>query len=284
MRRQSVLNGDDGVVLAPDEHERDVLGEVEAVAGVDALAQRIHDRAQRVHERRPGLRILERGMAARQFCEIGAGVDSQPPEQPPDRAAGVQHAGTGQHRQHDLRQRQRGRAQQQAQVPAQAAAVHQHQALAALRELVGQLHRDPATQRVAHEGRALMAERHHQVPHAAGMGAQRVVTARLRGLAVSDQVRRYDGEAGGQVRQDSLPRGRRRGDPVHEHDRRPTAGYSGRPRGVRAARAPSARIPRPEAAERRLRPFGWLCGSCPEPTLSEDLPAPSGVFATASCP
>jgi len=54
-----MLDGDDRVALAPDDQERDVLGEVEAIGGVHPLSQRIHDRPQRVHEGRAGLRVLE---------------------------------------------------------------------------------------------------------------------------------------------------------------------------------------------------------------------------------
>ena len=72
----------------------------------------------------------------------------------------------------------------------EAAAVDQHQALAALGELVGELHRDPAAQRVADDRRALVAESDHRVADGARVGAERVVAARLGRLAVAEQVGR----------------------------------------------------------------------------------------------
>jgi hypothetical protein len=70
------------------------------------------------------------------------------------------------------------------------AAVDQHEALAALGELVGELHRDPATERVADDRRALVAERDHDVADPARVGAERVVAARFGGLAVAKQIGR----------------------------------------------------------------------------------------------
>ena len=112
----------------------------------------------------------------------------------------------GEQRQHELGAGQRGRPQQQADLAAQAAAVDEHQALAALGELVGELHGDAAAQRVADDRRPLVAERDEQVAHAAGVGAERVVAAWLGRLAVAEQVGREHGEAIGQLRHDALPR------------------------------------------------------------------------------
>ena len=170
MRRQAVLDRDDRVAVAPDDHERDVLGEVEAVGGVHPLAQRVHDRPQRVHERRARLGVLERGVAAGQLGHVRAGVEPEPPEEAADVAAHVEQTCARQQRQHDLGERQRGGAQQKVQLAAQPAAVHEHQTLAALGELVGKLHHDPAAERVPHERRALVAEGHHQVANAARVG------------------------------------------------------------------------------------------------------------------
>ena len=121
-------------------------------------------------------------------------------------------------------QRQRGGAQQQVDLAAEAAAVDQDEPLAALGELVGELHRDAAAERVPDERRALVAERDQQVAHAARVGAERVVAARLGRVAVAEQVGRDHGEALGEVRHHPLPRGGGRGDAVHEHDRRAAAG------------------------------------------------------------
>ena len=70
----------------------------------------------------------------------------------------------------------------------EAAAGDEREALAALRELVGELHRDAAAERVADDGRLLVAEGEADVAQAAGERAERVVAARLRRLAVAEQV------------------------------------------------------------------------------------------------
>ena len=69
-----------------------------------------------------------------------------------------------------------------------------------LGELVGELHRHAAAERVPDERRALVPEREQQVADPAGVGAQRVVAAGLGRLAVAEQVGGDDGEALGQVR------------------------------------------------------------------------------------
>ena len=66
----------------------------------------------------------------------------------------------------------------------------------------------------------------HQVAHAAGVGAERVVPARLGRLAVPDEIRRDHGEAGGEIGHHPLPGRGVGGDAVHEHDRRAAPGGS----------------------------------------------------------
>ena len=88
---------------------------------------------------------------------------------------------------------QRGRAQHRADLAAEAAAGDQHEALDALGELVEELHRDAAAERVPDDARALDADRGEQVADAGGVRAERVVAARRRRVAVADQVRGDDG-------------------------------------------------------------------------------------------
>ena len=73
---------------------------------------------------------------------------------------------------------------------AEAAAGDQDEALAALGELVGELHRDAAAERVADDRRAVVAERDHRVADGARVCAERVVAARLGRLAVAQQIGR----------------------------------------------------------------------------------------------
>ena len=78
---------------------------------------------------------------------------------------------------------------------AEPAAGDQHQALGALGEQVGELHRDPAAERVPDDRHPLVAERVGDVARPAGVGAERVVAARRGRLAVAQQVRRDQREA-----------------------------------------------------------------------------------------
>ena len=224
VRGAPVIDRDDRVALAPDDEERDRLGEVETVRGVDPLAPDVDDRPQRVQERRARLAVGERRVAAQDLADVGVHAQPDAAEQAPDEPAGAHDAIVDQERQHELRARKAGGAQQGADLPAQAAAAHEDQPLAVLGELVGELHRDAAAQRVPDEGRAIVPQRQQQVADPAGVGAQRVVAAGLGRLAVAEQIGRDDGEALGEVREHVGPRGRRRRDPVDEHERRPAAG------------------------------------------------------------
>ena len=91
--------------------------------------------------------------------------------------------------------RQRGRAQQQVDLAAEAAAGDEHEALAALGELVGKLHRDPAAERVPDERRALVAERDQQVADAAGVARRASSRRAALPTPVPEQVRRDHREA-----------------------------------------------------------------------------------------
>ena len=128
-------------------------------------------------------------------------------------------------------------AQHRVHLAAEAAAGDEHEALAALGELVGELHRDPAAERVADDRRAVVAERDHRVADGARVGAERVVAARLGRLAVAEQVRRQDVMVGGEMLDRRLPLRGAAGDPVDEDDQRPFAAPGGSRRGGRAARS-----------------------------------------------
>ena len=87
----------------------------------------------------------------RHLVQVGAGAQADPPQLPADELAGIEQAGGREERQHELRAGQRGGSQQQAHLAPEAAAVDQYEPLAALRKLVGELHRDAPTERVPHE-------------------------------------------------------------------------------------------------------------------------------------
>ena len=142
------------------------------------------------------------------------------------------HAARGQHRQDPVGAGQRRGAQQQVDLAAEPAAGDQHEPLAALRELVGELHRDPAAERVPDDRHAVVVERAQQVADAAGVRAERVVTARRRGMAVPEQVGGDDREAVRERVRGRLPGLRGVRDPVQQQEHRAAAG---RPVGDRLA-------------------------------------------------
>ena len=151
------------------------------------------------------------------------GLQAQEAEQPADGLAGAEHPRVHEQRQHELRAGQGRGAQQRMHLAAEAAARDEHQALAALGELVGELHRDPAAERVADDRRAVVAEGDHRVADGARVGAERVVAARLRRLAVAEQVGREHRVVGGQVLDRRLPLVGAAGDPVDQDDQRALA-------------------------------------------------------------
>ena len=211
---------DDRVALAPHDQERQRLGEVEPVARVHALAAEIDDPPERVQERRARRAVRERGVAAQDLADVG--VDAQPDaaEQAPHRPAGTDELIVDEQREHELGAREAGRPQQRRDLAAEPAAAHEHEALAVLGELVGELHRHAAAERVPDERRPLVPERDQQIADAARVGAQRVVAARLGRLAVAEQIGSDDREVLREVREHVGPGGRRRRDPVHHHDHR----------------------------------------------------------------
>ena len=119
---------------------------------------------------------------------------------------------------------QRGGAQDRADLGAEPAAGDEHQPLDHLRELVGELHRDPAAERVADDGRPLVAERQQQVAQAAGEGAERVVAAAGLGGAVAGQVGGDHGVVAGQRLDHLAPVLAGPGHAVDQQQHRPLAG------------------------------------------------------------
>ena len=115
-------------------------------------------------------------------------------------------------------------AQQGAHLAAQPAARHEHEALGALGELVEELHRDAATQRVAHDCRPVDSDRCEQVANAGRMRAERVVTAGRGGVTMSDQVGSDHGVGISEPKRHRLPMARRVHHPVDQDHGRAAAG------------------------------------------------------------
>ena len=214
------------------------LEQVEAVAGAHPLAADVDHRAQRLEEG------LARAAAARAGAARGRLPGGRRPcgrrapagrRRPPSAestagcaAADEQRGGA----------RQRRAAQQRADLAAEPAARDQREPFRALGELVEELHRHAAAERVADDRRALDADRRQQVADAGGVRAERVVAARRGRVAVADQVGRDHGVGVGQLQRHLLPVARRVDHPVDQHDGRAAARRSGRSPGGRGG--PSA--------------------------------------------
>ena len=81
--------------------------------------------------------------------------------------------------QQPVAKRRRGRAQQRVHLGSDAAGADEHQPLGPFRELVGELHRHPAAERVADHGYPVDVEHAEQVAHPVGVPGDGVVRSRL---------------------------------------------------------------------------------------------------------
>jgi len=112
------------------------------------------------------------------------------------------------HQQDQLRSRRRQDPQYPAQVGAKAAAADENQSLAVITMLIGELHRHTATKRPTDHRRPRDAELIEQITQPCRERSQRIITARLGGFTVSEQIRRHHPVSLQQMRQDRPP-GRR---------------------------------------------------------------------------
>ena len=106
---------------------------------------------------------------------------------------------------------------------AEAAAADEHEALAQLGVLVGELHRDAASQRLADDGGVLDTEDGEQVAQSAGERAERVVAQGFGRLTVPEEVGCDHVEVAGEQRQRVAPGARAARHAVDQQHRRPGA-------------------------------------------------------------
>ena len=172
-----VGDGDQRVAPAPEDQHRHAGREVQLVARVDALAAEVEDRARRVQEGAAGVLVAERREAVGDPWRSGLGCSPTRASQRAGRGARAEHAGPRERRQHEVGAREGRGAQHHVDLASEAAAGDEREALDALGELVGELHRDAAAERVADDRRALVAEREQQVADEARERAERVVAA-----------------------------------------------------------------------------------------------------------
>ena len=203
--RLGVLDGDDAVVGAPHDEGRRVGEQVESVVGVDALAAVVDDGADGVDERATVSGFGEAGVAAGGLDEAGGAGDAEAPAPLGELRAGGDEVAVGDERQHELGAGQRGGAEGQVDVGSEPAAGDEDEAGASLRVLVGELHGDAATERVADDGRA-GRDRGHRGGRAASWRWRPASSRRAAGRIVR-------GRAGRERRRCGARRGRRRRGP-----------------------------------------------------------------------
>ena len=142
-------------LLAPDDQRLDRAQEIQAVDRRDLLAVDVDHRAERLEERLARARILKRAKRAGDRPEVD-GIP--PPRLAASRGDAVEHAEDAPVRSRPDeagRAGQRGAAEHRAHLLAEAAARDQRKPLDLVGELVEELHRDPAAERVADERRRL---------------------------------------------------------------------------------------------------------------------------------
>ncbi|MCO5556221.1 hypothetical protein L7F22_009767 [Adiantum nelumboides] len=188
---EGVGERDDPVAVPPDQEHGHLLEQVQALRPVEALAGRLQRTPRGLDERAAGAAVgegLQRGVHT---VDVRARHTTDAVGEP---VRGAPHPRRGQRRrraEHQLGARQARRAQREGQVVAETAGGHEHDPLGELGELVRELHRDAAAERVPDDRRPVDVERGQQVPQPGRVPAEGVVAA-ARGLtgAVAEQVGR----------------------------------------------------------------------------------------------
>src|ERR1700761_7007673 len=224
MGDRGVLDREEWIPTTPDDQGGDHLCQVEPVGSAHSLSGEVDHRAPGVQERATSLGVAEGGVAAHHLGQVVAELQAQAFKGLPDRVAHGAQARVGNQRQKQLGARKAGCAQQRVHLGAQPTAVDEYEPLAEYRVLVGELHRDAATQRMADHGRPPVAQHDEEIAKADRVGPERVVASWLGGLAVAQEVRGNDRVAIGELRNDLGPLTGVAGDPVDEQDDRALAG------------------------------------------------------------
>jgi hypothetical protein len=119
-----VLDGNQGISLAPDDQRRELPGEIEPVVGAHPLAAHVEDAAHGVEEGSASVDVSERDEALPYPLEIGACPQAEATEPAGDGADGAARALPAEQRQHDLGARERRRAQERMDLAPEAPARH----------------------------------------------------------------------------------------------------------------------------------------------------------------
>ena len=156
----------------------------------DHLALPVDARAQGAQDGPPGLGVGQRVEHGEDLLGIATERRIEHAEEPGTDAARHPDGRESEQRHQDLDAGNGSEAEQRAHRAPDPPAAHQHQALAALGELVGELRRHPAAERVAHHGGSLDLQDGQEVAHPVGEAGDGVVGPRLLRAPVAEQVRR----------------------------------------------------------------------------------------------
>ena len=184
VRHVRVRARQDGVVRAPDEQGRHAARQVTAVDHRDGLAAPVDDGADGAHERAPCGGVGQRVEHAEQIVRVAPEIRLQDLEEadrrPTRRGARAAERSSGRNRAATGVAASR---RERVHFVGDAAGGDQDEPLAPIGVLIGELHRDAATERVPDDGGALDAEHAEQVAHRVRVRGDGVVGARLVGSA-----------------------------------------------------------------------------------------------------
>ena len=220
MRPVGVGDRDDPIVSAPHHQTRDLIHQVEAVSGADALTATINDTTQSVEERTAALRIGERGARPHGLDHTRGRPDAHSTRQPAHHRRRSDHVPVCDQRDQVLTARKCSGPQRDADISAESPAGHQDEPFTAFRVLVGELHGDATAERVTDHRRGPMTQRVEEVAETAGVRLERVVASWRRGTTMPRQIHGDHRASRRETFEDRVPRSHRAGEAVHQDDHR----------------------------------------------------------------
>ena len=177
----------------------------------------VDDTAHRPHERLTAGSVGEGGVATPQLTHQRR-PDVETAEEPSDLGRGTDQRFREAERHHVLDTGQRQRPEGPRHLAPEPAAAHQHETVDQLGMLVGELHGNAATVRVADDRGARHLEQREEVAQSAGERTGRVVAERFGRLAVTEKIGRDHIVIDGEARHHRIPRPGVPAQPVNEEN------------------------------------------------------------------
>jgi ketosteroid isomerase-like protein len=214
-----VRNGDQGIFLAPDDHRRQLGGEIESVIGAYALTSEVDQASHGLEERPASLGFLERDERAPHLTEIRARTE-------PDPSQGLHQRGdaavepNAEPREHHIGAVQRSSPEDRMDLAAQATARDEDEPLGAVWKLVAELQGHAAAERVPDNRSSVFVEGLEQIANQIRVSTKGIVARRLGGIAMAQEIGRDHRVVLDEPRNHFFPGQRARGNSVQQHDRR----------------------------------------------------------------